>query len=238
MARATTFDAGGGPAVLAPERPRLQEREHERSTERHPPPPPRDGDGDGDGGDGGRFEGNGPADDGPRPDVYRFALALALGGIATLFAVFLAAWLFLGRNTPGERPHGILDQPIAIWSSTLALIASSLTLSRASGSAQRGMLTASLFLGVAFLVSQVFLWRSLVERGFVPSSGATMAAFYAVTGLHALHILGGLAAMARTLRRQAHGVDVRESIHLCATYWHFMGVVWVVIFTAFGLFES
>jgi len=236
MARAGIFDATGGTGVLAPGRPRTRPRRRDLPPESAPPPPPGDGDGDGGGGDGGRFEG-GPAGDTPRPDVYRFALALALAGISTLFAVFLAAWLFLGRKAPGARPDGIFDQPLAIWTSTLALIASSVTLSRASGAGQRRMLTASLLLGLAFLTSQVFLWRSLVERGFVPSSGGTMAAFYAVTGLHALHVLGGLSTMARTLRRQIRGVDVRESIRLCATYWHFMGLVWVVIFTAFGLFE-
>jgi len=224
-----SFDTSGGTSVLTPPAP----------PEHTPPPPPPEnpggGGGYGGGGDGGRFEGGGPAGDAPRSDIQRFGLALALAGISTFFAVFLAAWLFLGRDAPGTKPDGILDLPFTVWTSTLALIASSWTLARASGSRQKRMLTASLLLGLVFLSSQALLWRTLVERGFVPSSGGTMATFYAVTGLHALHVVGGLLVMTRTLSRALRGLQVGESIRLCATYWHFMGIVWVVIFTAFAL---
>jgi len=230
------FETGGGTGVLIPRRPHVRGGKRRGPPRRTPPPPPPEdpGDGGGGGGDGGRFEGPGPAGNAPRADVQRFGLALALVVIATLFAVFLAAWLFLGRDAPGSRPDGVLDLPFTVWTSTLALIASSWTLARAAGARQGRMLILSLLLGLAFLTSQALLWRTLVGRGFVPSSGGTMAAFYAVTGLHALHVLGGLATMTRALWRSTRGLDLRESIRLCATYWHFMGILWIVICATFA----
>lgn len=221
---------GGAAAVLAPVRP------GRRKAGGRPPgaPPPDDGGGgDGDGEDGmpmGGAEGVGP-----------FALGLALTGITTLFAVLIAVWLFLRRPAPDWRAADAAGAPDALWISTACLLASSLAVELAArrgrrGEAQRGAarqwLLVSLVLGAAFLAAQVQLWVALWRTGLVPAASGYAAVFFALTGLHALHVLGGLGflgILARRLRRPARTLPA--SVRLGAVYWHYMGVIWLVLFT-------
>jgi len=213
--------SSGGTSVLAPPRKR-------RERGRDGPMPPIDGDDGGRGGDD-----SPPAEDGREPDpgVSRFALLLLMIGIGILFAVFLATWILLRRDEPDPTRSSPLVPPRALWLGTLVLVLSSLTLERSVRTkAPRAWLAASLVLGLLFLISQGRLWWTLVHAGLVPASGAWGAIFFALTGLHGLHVAGGLVAMAATLRRSKRAT--RESRRLCATYWHFMGVLWIAIFLA------
>lgn len=208
----------------------------ERRREHGGPPrvPPEDSDGGGADG-----SGRGPAPAGGADEVGPFALALAMAGITTLFAVLIAVWLFLRRPAPDWRvaDAGVLD---ALVLGTACLVASSaaveLAARRARGGAaeQRATLRwlgASLVLGAAFLAAQVYLWIGLWRAGLVPSASGYAAVLFALTGLHALHALGGLGflgALALWLRQRAEHVP---SVRLGAVYWHFMGALWLVLFT-------
>lgn len=246
MERAAGLDSGGGgTGVLAPPRPRSPGRvdpAHRSSPPSPPPPPPRD-----DGGGGGPWgdEPRGAGGDGTPASAAWLALALAMTGITVLFGVFLAVWLLLRKGAPGERPGGFLQLPGAVWTSSAVLLASSATLARAArlvrvphepGRVAR-LLTASLLLGLAFLASQGTLWWGLIDRGLVPSSGGYMATFFSLTGLHGLHVVGGLLYMGlvRGRWRDGQASAARDSVRLCASYWHFMGVVWIAIFVALAL---
>ncbi len=217
----------GAAAVLAPVRPGRRRR--------HGAPPflpPRDGDGDGDG-DGNDGEGfsprGGPGGLGP------FALGLALVGITTLFLVLIAVWLLLRRPAPDWRAA---QAPHALWISTACLAASSFAIELAARRARRGRarqpaarrwLGGGLLLGLAFLVAQAQLWVTLWRAGFVPASGGYAAVFFALTGLHALHVLAGLAFLGFLVRRLGHDVHA-SGVRLGAVYWHYMGVIWGVLF--------
>jgi cytochrome c oxidase subunit 3 len=224
---------GGATGVLAPPRTRELSARPRRSG---PPLPPPDrggsDDGGGRGGDGGG--GAGWGDDG----LGRLALGLALVGISTLFLVLIAVWLLLRRSSPDwNGPLPALD---ALWISTAFLAASSATIQVAacrSSAAGRGRialrwLAASFALGAAFLVAQVGLWVRLWTGGTLPSSGGFAAVFFSLTGLHALHILGGLGFFAVLGVHLAHPVEGQRppSLRLAAVYWHFMGGVWLVLF--------
>ena len=78
-------------------------------------------------------------------------------------------------------------------------------------------------------VLQVTLWAAVWSAGLVPASSGYAAVFFALTGLHALHVLGGLAFLTALLRRAAREGAV--SLRHGAVYWHFMGVLWLVLFT-------
>ncbi len=241
----SSFDpSSAGATVVAPTRPRVSgpaRTRRERSTP--PPPPPVDrGDGGGDGGGGEHGDGPPPVPDRPPPGAASFALGLAMIGISTLFLVLLAVWLLLRRNAPDPARSASFIPPNALWISTFVLLASSATVERAARIA-RGIrpvagavlrwLSWSLVLGFSFLGAQGYLWWSLIDLGLVPSSGAYGATFYALTGLHAVHVLGGLATMGGSMMRVGRdsGPFRRAgAIRLCATYWHFMGVVWLVLF--------
>lgn len=220
-----SFDPGrtGVAAVLVAPR---RERRRERGTP--PGEPPRDRDGDG--GDG---EGEGPRPAGDANGVGTFALALALAGISTLFVVLIAVWLFLRRPAPDWRAAdapGALD---ALWISTACLIGSSVAVelaARRSGRRTLRWLVVSLVLGLSFLAAQIWLWSGLWRAGLVPSASGYAAVFFALTGLHALHALGGLGflgVLAVWMRRAREAPSVR----LGAVYWHFMGALWLVLFT-------
>lgn len=223
---------GGATGVLAP--PRRGEFPA-RPRRAGPPPPPRDRGGSDDGGrGGGGGDGRGRDDDG----LGKLALGLALVGITTLFLVLIAVWLLLLRTArDGSAPQRALD---SLWISTAFLAASSVTIEVAARRrrAERRRpalrwLVASFALGAAFVVAQVGLWARLWQGGTLPSSGGYAAMFFSLTGLHALHVLGGLGFFAVLGLQLAHPEPGRRrpGLRLAAVYWHFMGFVWLVLFT-------
>ncbi|HEX6885803.1 MAG TPA: cytochrome c oxidase subunit 3 [Planctomycetota bacterium] len=229
---ARPLDSPAGTAVLEPP-PR-------RARSGGPPRPPEDGGG----GDGGRGGGDGARGEGPE-DIGRLALGLALLGISTLFAVLIAVALLLRRPAPDWR--GGARPPLgALWASSACLLLSSLAAERAARRARAGSgarravargLATSLALGLAFVAAQVALWLAWRRAGHVPAASGYAAVFFSLTGLHALHVLGGLAFLgalwARWRRPSAD--PPAGSVRLGALYWHFMGVLWLVLVALFVL---
>lgn len=230
----------GGTGLLAPPPPRLRRARRSASASSPPfDPPPIDGDGGrGDGDDGGGRE------DGPEPEgkdeafgTAELGLSLALVGIATLFGIFFLAWMLLRRSAL-EWPQPLSPVPDLLWLGTALLLGSSLVLEAARGARaasdterERRALGLALALGTGFLAGQVFLWRSLSAQGFLPSTTGYGSIFYALTGLHALHVLAGLGVLASllvaSLRRS--GPTTRR-LRLGSAYWHAMGAIWVLLF--------
>ncbi|MBV8397919.1 MAG: cytochrome c oxidase subunit 3, partial [Acetobacteraceae bacterium] len=104
---------------------------------------------------------------------------------------------------------------------------------RGETEAMRTGLVAGGAFAVAFLAGQLAVWRHLVAEGYFADTNAALAFFYLLTGMHGLHVLGGMAAWGRTARKAWHESDVRRvrlSVELCAIYWHFLLVVWLVLF--------
>jgi len=235
---------GGASGVLLP---RARGPQRERAIPPGWPPQDTDdrGGGGGGGGDGGERGGPEGEDSGARV----LALALALTGIGTLFLVLIAVWLLLRRNEPGwnlSAPRSALD--LLLLSTTL-LVASSATLelaARRAADARRSRvlpwMVLSLTLGLGFLGAQFSLWWSLWQSGNVPASSGYAAVFFALTGLHALHVAGGLVflgaatveaagAARRSSTPDSNRPRQRSTVRLGAIYWHFMGAIWLVLFT-------
>ena len=86
---------------------------------------------------------------------------------------------------------------------------------------------------VAFLVGQLLAWQQLSAAGYFVAANPANCFFYLITGVHGLHLLGGLVALGRTTAKVWRGVEmdqVRLSVELCAIYWHFLLLVWLVLF--------
>jgi cytochrome c oxidase subunit 3 len=86
---------------------------------------------------------------------------------------------------------------------------------------------------VAFLGGQLLAWRELTEAGYFAATSAADGFFYMLTAVHGLHLLGGLGALGRTAGKLRRGFEldqVRLSVELCAIYWHFLLLVWLVMF--------
>lgn len=163
----------------------------------------------------------------------RIGLGVFLAVVASLFALLAAAYLMRMTETDW-RP---LPAPQILWFNTGALIASSAALQYAASRAQpyrleAGLIAAAIF-ALAFLLGQLSAWRQLSVAGYFAATNPANAFFYLLTGLHGLHLIGGLAALARTADTAWRRLDdeaARQSVELCAIYWHFMLFVWIVIF--------
>ena len=133
-----------------------------------------------------------------------------------------------------------LPQPGLLWVNTGVLVASSVALHRAQVAARRREMEGIRFWllvgglsAIAFLLGQLLAWKQLVAAGYRMTTNPADAFFYLITAIHGLHVLGGLVALGRTggkLRRRVGMEALRLSVELCATYWHFLLAVWVVLF--------
>jgi cytochrome c oxidase subunit 3 len=100
--------------------------------------------------------------------------------------------------------------------------------------AVRGGVLAGGVTALLFLAGQLLAWRQLTAEGFYLAANPANAFFYLITALHGLHVAGGLVALGRTGARiwDDDQVEMREaslSVELCATYWHFLLLVWFVL---------
>ena len=166
----------------------------------------------------------------------KLALRVFLAVVAVLFMLLLVA--YGGRMAYEDwRPA---PQVRLLWANTFVLILSSVALQWAQYSVRRrkldamrvGLLVAGAFT-VVFLFGQVLAWRQLGAMVHFEVTNPAIAFFYLITGLHWLHLLGGLVAWGRTVARVWGEFDVprmRQSVELCTVYWHFLLLVWLVLF--------
>jgi len=186
------------------------------------------------------------ADQGKVDDLYagaastglakKLALRVFLAVVAVLFMLLVTA--YGGRMVYEDwRPA---PQVNLLWANTLMLILSSVALQWAQYSVRRGqmdsmrvgLLAAGAFT-VVFLFGQLLAWRQMGAMVYFQVTNPAIAFFYLITGLHALHLLGGLVAWGRTVTRvwgDFEVAKVRQSVELCTVYWHFLLLVWLVLF--------
>ena len=159
---------------------------------------------------------------------------------SAIFTIFVVAYLFyLGKSLTGPTPREVLETPIFF---TACLLSSSLTIHFASKLLERGKRGA--FLGLWFLtivLGGLFLfgtgqeWHRLIyERGLTISTNLFGTTYYSLVGLHAFHVTAGLLMLAIVLLFGLAGrVDPEHSarVAVLSLYWHFVDVVWVVVFT-------
>jgi cytochrome c oxidase subunit III len=165
------------------------------------------------------------------PGAYRIALLSIIGSILAFFTALVIAYVWRSRTPPFWDP---IPLPHTLWLSTALILASSVTFERARRVFRKGayraasrFLIASACLGAAFLASQLTAWRELVRLGVYLSQNPHSSFFYLFTGLHALHLVGGLVALGFVLGRHA---PRREVVDVVAYYWHFLGGLWVALF--------
>ncbi|MEQ9002701.1 MAG: cytochrome c oxidase subunit 3 [Pseudomonadales bacterium] len=168
--------------------------------------------------------------------LWRVTLMVIMAVVASVFGLFMSAYLI--RMDYGDwRP---LQDPALLWANTGVLVLCSVLLQLAWGAARRGQdaLLKLTWLGggamsLVFIGGQYVVWRQLNAAGFYLDHNPASAFFFVLTGLHVLHLLGGLVAWGRTTIRMGAGgasAGVRLGIELCALYWHFLLAVWAVLF--------
>ena len=166
----------------------------------------------------------------------RLGLVVFLAVVTSLFMLSTSAYFMrmeLGRDWIP------LSVPPLLWVNTVILVAASLALQRAWNAARRleldkvrAPLVAGAACTVVFVLGQAVAWWQLHSGGQHLGINPATSFFYFMTALHALHLLGGLAAWVRTLRRLGRGDSpqrIRVSVELCTVYWHFLLVLWLGI---------
>ena len=166
------------------------------------------------------------------PGAFRILIWTLCASISAFFAALMIAYVWRAGTGPYWQPVAF---PPVLWFSTGLIALSSVTFETARRVFRRGrprlalrFLLATAALGLAFLAAQVDAWRQLVKEGAYLMENPHGAFFYIFTGLHAAHLLGGLIALfVLIVRRQKRR---REVVDVAAYYWHFLGVLWVILF--------
>lgn len=185
--------------------------------------------------------GGGPSGRGGGTDNHHTAqigLWLFLATVTMLFAGLTSA-LIIRRSSPDWQP---IYFPHLLWLNTGVILLSSLTLEIARASLSRSQLYGYRFwmaltalLGCGFLAGQILAWLEMAGHGIFLPTNPHSSFFYLLTGLHGLHLLGGIVvlfvACVRAFRLQVTapvGGNLR-SLGLAATYWHFLDGLWIYL---------
>ncbi len=169
-----------------------------------------------------------------QPDMWAFVLFEAF-----LFTAYFTVYMISRVQSPDlfleSQAH--LDLRVGVLN-TLVLLASSWSVARCVQAAREGSYPAAttnafltMLFGFVFLVSKVLEWAAKVEQGFTFTSDGFFSFYYFLTALHFLHLLIGfvfLAVAVRELRSPAR--RSQELVETCATYWHTIDFLWVLIF--------
>ncbi len=169
----------------------------------------------------------------------RTGLFVLLAVISSMFVLFIISYYTRSQYPDWE----VLTDPGILWINTAILVMASIALQLASNAAKRGAsvnfryaLIAGGLLTLGFVAGQLVAWEQLIAAGFYAAENPANAFFYLFTGLHALHLLGGLwflLLLGFRLKRNENEKEQQQSVALCATYWHYLLLVWLVLFTLF-----
>jgi cytochrome c oxidase subunit 3/cytochrome o ubiquinol oxidase subunit 3 len=173
------------------------------------------------------------------PSRDRVGMSCFIVAESAMFAIFVVAYLFsLGKSTSGPTPREALSLPVL---NTVFLLSSSGTIAWAVRALRRGRLvpfavawSATVALGVLFLVGTGREWRQLLAIGLTPATNLFGTTYYSLVGLHATHVTVGLILLTTvlilTLLGKLHARDA-ERVDVLALYWHFVDCVWIVVFS-------
>lgn len=180
----------------------------------------------------------------PRMPVPKVSLIFLLAVITSMFLLFFVTFISRSQFQDFQALAGEPWQPFTdsmrLWINTGVLLIASLGMQAAVLSMRRGRpasLVVSLSVGalgaLAFVGLQVMVWQYLLRLGYSLGDNPANSYFFILTGLHLLHLAGGLAALVRVfwrLNRLGSLDSVKMAIEGCALYWHYLFVLWLVLF--------
>jgi cytochrome c oxidase subunit 3 len=159
---------------------------------------------------------------------------------SALFTIFVVAYLFyIGKSVNGPYPHEVLELPILgtvlLLSSSFTIVAAEKNLERSKNSGFNLWWFITIVLGTGFLIYTGTEWYKLIYKdGLTISSNLFGSTYYSLVGLHASHVVVGLILLSLILIMNLTGRIKHyhhEHIMMISWYWHFVDVVWIVVFT-------
>ena len=167
----------------------------------------------------------------------KVGLGVFLAVATSLFALLISAYYMRMAGADWTT----LAVPGELWLNTGALVLSSVAMHWTRNAAKRGAIGEVRFglivTGVftfSFLAGQLWVWQQLNASGYFVTANPANSFFYLLTALHGAHLLGGLWVWARATAKVWRGTEVgavRLSVELCTVYWHYLLLVWLVLFT-------
>jgi cytochrome c oxidase subunit 3 len=174
------------------------------------------------------------------PTRGRVAMYCLIAAETAIFTIFVIAYIFyIGKSITGPQPREVLHLPVFV---TVCLLSSSLTIHLAVGLLRNGRIISfalcwllTIALGAIFLLGTFQEWRHLIrDDGLTIQTSLFGTTYYSLVGLHAFHVTVGLLALGMvsifTFRGDV-GKQHAERVEVLSMYWHFVDVVWVVVFT-------
>lgn len=166
---------------------------------------------------------------------------LFLGSECLLFGGLISTYmLYRGRVGTGPTPSQIFDIPFTSVSSFVLLMSSLTMVFAVSAAAKKDdratslWLTVTALLGATFVGGQVYEFAVFKSEGLGFTTSLFSSSFYTLTGFHGVHVTVGiimLMALVGILQRSAVPGEMSETIEMIGLYWHFVDIVWIVIFT-------
>ncbi|HXH70842.1 MAG TPA: heme-copper oxidase subunit III [Pyrinomonadaceae bacterium] len=180
---------------------------------------------------------------------FRIAMWFLLLVVLMTFGGLISAYVVISTN--GVMEWKPFDLPIQVWISTNLILASSITYTISQKAlnlenqekAKKWLLATTVFGGM-FIASQILSWLELVRRGVYVESNPYAGFFYILTGVHAIHVVGGIAVLGYVVLRTWHKTSSDEELSKRKTisnavgwYWHFMDALWIVLFLLLGFWK-
>jgi cytochrome c oxidase subunit 3 len=166
----------------------------------------------------------------------KVGLGVFLAVATSLFALLISAYHMRMMGADWTR----LPVPRVLWLNSAVLILASIAMQWTRVAARWGQLErvkngliAGGALTFSFLAGQLWAWQQMDAAGYFLTANPAYSFFYLLTALHGLHLLGGLWVWGRTTIKVLRGVEVgkvRLSVELCTVYWHYLLLVWLVLF--------
>ena len=170
----------------------------------------------------------------------KLAMWIFLSSECLLFGALIATYLLYRDRSKGLSASSVYNIPFTSATSFILLM-SSLTMVLALAAIQRGdyrrtkiWIIATALFGMTFIGGQIYEFTEFTRKGLTVSSNLFGSSFYLLTGIHGLHVtigivwllsLWGLVSQGKLQQRHS------ETIEIAGLYWHFVDVVWIVIFT-------
>ncbi len=165
-------------------------------------------------------------------------MLIALGSFSMLFVALLASYGILRSRSAIWMSYTIGTIPLFLaWVNTVVILISSITLFMASKANERenkiltlNQIYTTIIIGLVFLSLQIILWNMLINDDFTITSHQAGSVFYMLSGLHGLHILGGLISLIWLIFKIRVNNLILKPMRLVSMFWHYLTLIWIVIF--------
>lgn len=173
------------------------------------------------------------------------ALKFFLAVVSVVFFLFIITFLsrtqFADFQALAGQPWLPLENSAQLLINTGFILCASILLqlavqlaTKVSANISFALICAAMVVSLLFIFGQWHVWQMLSNNGYYVNSNPANSFFYLLTGMHALHLIGGLLAMIRLLYvfyRSGNSKQFNQALQLATTYWHYLFFVWLILFT-------